>query len=36
MHRERADENGFKVGDVTDEIPMRGIWRHYRELMEAE
>ena len=33
--RERQDELGFKVGHVTDEIPSRGIWRHYRSLMEA-
>jgi len=30
-----TDELGFKVGHVTDEIPSRGIWRHYRSLMEA-
>jgi hypothetical protein len=29
------DEAGFKVGHVTDEVPSRGIWRHYRKLMEA-
>ena len=34
--RERRDENGFIIGDVTDETPSRGIWRHYRELMQAE
>lgn len=34
-HRERRDENGFLIGDATDEVPQRGIWRHYRELMEA-
>jgi fatty-acyl-CoA synthase len=33
-HRERRDENGFLVGDATDEVPQRGIWRHYRSLME--
>jgi hypothetical protein len=32
--RERTDEDGFKVGHVTDEVPSRGIWRHYRKLME--
>jgi fatty-acyl-CoA synthase len=36
MDRERIDENGFPVADATDEITMRSIWRHYRELMEAE
>jgi fatty-acyl-CoA synthase len=34
-HRERTDENGFLIGDATDETPSRGIWRHYRSLMEA-
>jgi fatty-acyl-CoA synthase len=34
-HRERRDEDGFLVGDATDEVPQRAIWRHYRELMEA-
>jgi phenylpropionate dioxygenase-like ring-hydroxylating dioxygenase large terminal subunit len=34
-HRERRDENGFLIGDATDETPSRGIWRHYRSLMEA-
>ncbi len=35
-HRERRDEDGFLVGDATDEVPSRGIWRHYRSLMEAD
>jgi len=34
-HRERRDEDGFLIGDNTDEVPSRGIWRHYRSLMEA-
>ena len=34
-HRERRDADGFLVGDATDEVPSRGIWRHYRSLMEA-
>ena len=33
--RERRDEDGFLIGDVTDETPSRGIWRHYRTLMKA-
>ena len=33
-HREREDADGFLVGDATDETPSRGIWRHYRSLME--
>ncbi|MCL4744564.1 MAG: aromatic ring-hydroxylating dioxygenase subunit alpha [Burkholderiaceae bacterium] len=35
VHRERVDEQGFRVGDVTDEIASRGMWEHYRALMEA-
>jgi fatty-acyl-CoA synthase len=34
-HRERRDGDGFTIGDATDEVPQRAIWRHYRELMEA-
>jgi phenylpropionate dioxygenase-like ring-hydroxylating dioxygenase large terminal subunit len=33
-HRERRDEDGFLVAHATDEVPSRGIWRHYRKLME--
>jgi fatty-acyl-CoA synthase len=35
MLRERVDEDGHVIGDATDEVPQRAIWRHYRELMEA-
>lgn len=35
-HRERRDEDGFMVGDVTDEVPSRGMWEHYRTIMEAK
>lgn len=34
-HREREDAEGMLIGDATDETPSRGIWRHYRSLMEA-
>jgi phenylpropionate dioxygenase-like ring-hydroxylating dioxygenase large terminal subunit len=34
-HRERRDEHGFLVAHATDEVPSRGIWQHYRALMEA-
>ena len=34
-HRERVDDDGHLIGDATDETPTRGIWRHYRSLMEA-
>jgi fatty-acyl-CoA synthase len=36
MHRERADEDGHVIGDATDEVPQRAIWKHYRGLMEAK
>jgi phenylpropionate dioxygenase-like ring-hydroxylating dioxygenase large terminal subunit len=34
VHRERKDDDGYRVGDITDDLPSRGIWRHYRTLME--
>ena len=34
--RERLDDDGHVIGDATDEVPQRAIWRHYRALMEAE
>ena len=36
MHRERRDSDGLLVGDATDEVPQRAIWRQWRKLMEAE
>lgn len=33
--RERRDEDGMLVGDATDEVTTRGIWSHYRALMEG-
>jgi phenylpropionate dioxygenase-like ring-hydroxylating dioxygenase large terminal subunit len=33
LHRERLDENGFKIAHSTDETTQRGIWRHYLKLM---
>lgn len=34
LHRERRDENGFRIAHATDETPQRGIWRHYLKLMQ--
>lgn len=34
-HRERRDADGYLVAHATDEVPSRGIWRHWRSLMEA-
>jgi phenylpropionate dioxygenase-like ring-hydroxylating dioxygenase large terminal subunit len=33
-NRERRDEQGYRIGHNTDEVTTRGIWRHYRALME--
>ena len=33
LHRERRDENGFRIAHSTDETTQRGIWRHYLKLM---
>ena len=33
--REATDDRGHRVGGATDEVGMRGFWRHYRALMEA-
>jgi fatty-acyl-CoA synthase len=35
MQRERLDDDGRLVGDATDEVPLRAMWRHYRSLMEV-
>jgi phenylpropionate dioxygenase-like ring-hydroxylating dioxygenase large terminal subunit len=35
LARERKDDEGYLVADATDEVTSRGIWRHYRALMEA-
>jgi fatty-acyl-CoA synthase len=35
MHRERRDDDGHVVGDATDEVPQRAIWRQWRKLMET-
>lgn len=34
--REHLDENGFMVGTGTDEVGARGMWSHYRSMMEAK
>jgi fatty-acyl-CoA synthase len=33
LHRERRDENNLAIGDATDEVTTRGIWRHYKSMM---
>jgi hypothetical protein len=35
VHRERTDEQGCVLGNVTDDMPSRYFWKHYKSLMEA-
>jgi fatty-acyl-CoA synthase len=35
LDRERLDENGHLIGDATDEVPQRAMWRHYKTLMDV-
>lgn len=35
LNRECRDDRGNRIGHVTDEVPQRGIWRHYLDLMTA-
>lgn len=34
-HRERTEADGCVVGNVTDDMPSRHLWKHYKSLMEA-
>ncbi len=34
-HREQVDAQGFRTGHATDDLCSRGMWQHYRSLMEA-
>jgi phenylpropionate dioxygenase-like ring-hydroxylating dioxygenase large terminal subunit len=33
LHRERRDSDGTLVGQMTDEVTLRGIWSHYKKVM---
>ncbi len=33
--REGMDEQGVSVGNITDDLPSRALWRHYKTLMET-
>lgn len=34
-HRERLDNQGYRIGHATDDLCSRGMWQFYRSLMEA-
>jgi fatty-acyl-CoA synthase len=36
LNRERVDEQGRRIGHTNDEVPLRAIWRHYKQLMTGE
>jgi hypothetical protein len=33
MNRERVEADGSIVGQITDEVPQRGIWSHWKSVM---
>lgn len=33
LHRERQDTDGTLIGQMTDELTQRGIWRHWKKVM---
>ncbi|MGH7988532.1 MAG: aromatic ring-hydroxylating oxygenase subunit alpha [Candidatus Binataceae bacterium] len=35
LHREHRDSDGTLVGQMTDEVTLRGIWNHYKQVMSA-
>jgi phenylpropionate dioxygenase-like ring-hydroxylating dioxygenase large terminal subunit len=35
LHREHRDVDGTLVGQMTDEVTLRGIWNHYRQVMSG-
>jgi phenylpropionate dioxygenase-like ring-hydroxylating dioxygenase large terminal subunit len=36
LRRERRDSDGTLVGQVTDEVTLRGIWSHYLKVMSQD
>jgi phenylpropionate dioxygenase-like ring-hydroxylating dioxygenase large terminal subunit len=36
LNRERLDERGRRIGHTNDEVPIRAIWQHYKQLMTGE
>jgi len=35
LERQRVDEQGELVGHVSDEVPSRGFWRHWKEMLAS-
>ena len=36
LHREKTDADGTRYGQMTDEVPQRAMWRHWKRLMTGE
>lgn len=36
LHREHRDADGTLVGQMTDEVPQRGIWSHWKKVMSQD
>ncbi len=36
LHREKIDADGTRYGQMTDEVPQRAMWRHWKRLMTGE
>lgn len=35
IHREQVEQDGSVIGNITDDMPSRALWRHYKSTMEA-
>ena len=33
LHREKTDADGTRSAKITDEVPQRAMWRHWKQLM---
>ena len=36
LNREKLDADGTRYAQMTDEVPQRAMWRHWRRLMTGE
>ena len=34
LHREKIDDDGTRYGQCTDEVSQRGMWRHWKSVMQ--
>lgn len=36
LHREKQDADGTRYGQMTDEVPQRAMWSHWKQVMTGE